>query len=243
MDNNQNNEKKEMGTFKTVLTIDSGLVDNHIIHLWEDLYENLWIGTWGGVHRLDVDGKLSPVIPGLTDNRIRFITGDRKGNIWIGTENGLNRVLKNNNRIEQFTRKDGLIGNSISFVFEDNREVLWVGTDKGIHLIKDGVVEMCTWSATNKTKEYYCAYQDKLGNLWFGGNSGLIRHRLVDGKWKTNVYTKKEGLIENNVFSVMEDAIGFLWLSGRNGVSRIPIHHFSDFSQGRLPKLPPQCYN
>jgi ligand-binding sensor domain-containing protein len=71
--------------------------------------------------------------------------------------------------------------------------------------------------------------EDRKGNLWFGGGDrGICRY---DGKTFT-CFTTKDGLINNNVWSILEDRAGNLWIGTRNtGLSRYDGKYFTSFSE------------
>lgn len=73
---------------------------------------------------------------------------------------------------------------------------------------------------TQGSDEYstiHCALQDKNGNLWFGtGGEGVYR---FDGKLFTQ-FTVKDGLCNNHVWSMMEDAAGYVWFGTTDGICR-----------------------
>ncbi len=56
---------------------------------------NFWFGTYGGVSRLDRDGKTFTHFTekeGLSNNNVQSIREDRSGNLWFGTAFGLNKL-------------------------------------------------------------------------------------------------------------------------------------------------------
>lgn len=62
----------------------------------------------------------------------------------------------------------------------------------------------------------WCGFLDNEGVLWFGSNDGVYRY---DGKTFTN-FSTKDGLCDNQVFSIIEDQDGFLWFGTANGLCR-----------------------
>ena len=62
----------------------------------------------------------------------------------------------------------------------------------------------------------WCGLLDKEGALWFGSNNGVFR---FDGTTFLN-YSTKDGLCNNQVFSIMEDKEGILWFGTANGLCR-----------------------
>lgn len=92
-------------------------------------------------------------------------------------------------------------------------------------------------------KTVYCGFKDQNGMLWFGTlGDGLYRY---DGSSFTQ-YTKKDGLNDNTIMSMIEDRNGNLWLGTTDGLckydgqsfSHIPIP-FSDTSSVWLDKVYP----
>jgi ligand-binding sensor domain-containing protein len=60
-----------------------------------------------------------------------------------------------------------------------------------------------------------CGMQDKAGNLWFGTTeNGLYKY---DGK-TFNQFTVNDGLNSNNVFSILEDKDGKIWIGTEAGL-------------------------
>jgi ligand-binding sensor domain-containing protein len=65
---------------------------------------------------------------------------------------------------------------------------------------------------------------DKEGVLWFGSNDGVFRY---DGMTFTK-FSTKDGLCDNQVFSIIEDKDGSLWFGTANGLcryDRTSFHH------------------
>src|SRR5687767_14352132 len=60
-----------------------------------------------------------------------------------------------------------------------------------------------------------CGLQDKAGNLWFGSTqNGLYKY---DGKSFTQ-FLVANGLNSNNIFSILEDKEGKIWIGTEAGV-------------------------
>ena len=71
-----------------------------------------------------------------------------------------------------------------------------------------------------------CILEDKQGYLWFGlDGNGLSKY---DGVSFTN-YTKKDGLTDNTVLSVLEDLKGNIWIGTAAGVTRYDGNTFTQF--------------
>jgi ligand-binding sensor domain-containing protein len=82
--------------------------------------------------------------------------------------------------------------------------------------------------------------QDNDGTLWIGTyDSGLGRFK--DGRFTS--YTTRDGLFDNGVFQILEDASGWFWMSSNRGIFRVPKQELIDFAEGRLKKLNCLAYN
>lgn len=63
----------------------------------------------------------------------------------------------------------------------------------------------------------HCSLIDKQGNLWFGTTREGVYY--YDGKLFTQ-FTIKDGLSNNSVWSILEDAIGNIWFGTSDGISK-----------------------
>ncbi|MBK6963150.1 MAG: hypothetical protein IPH20_04225 [Bacteroidales bacterium] len=70
---------------------------------------------------------------------------------------------------------------------------------------------------SNEYSSISCGLQDKSGNLWFGtSGEGIYR---FDGKMFTQ-FAEKDGVSNNNVWSICEDKNGNIWIGTANGLCR-----------------------
>ena len=70
----------------------SGLPNDRVVALAPGADGALWIGTEGGLARLDKDGRwqtYSTASSGLLDDRVWALAPGADGALWIGTEGGL----------------------------------------------------------------------------------------------------------------------------------------------------------
>ncbi len=246
----------ENGTITTILTSDKSPVKKPILQLCEDSKGYLWIGALSGLFRFK-NGNLAPLTRrhGLSDDRITCITRDSKDNIWVGAQDGLNLFNDKTGSFIVFGAKNGLHSNLIRFVFEDRSGVIWIGTNTGLNYFEKGVFSIYNPTVKLEDRNFRCAYQDNAGTLWFGSDSGLIR--LQPGAQRgapqsrspgisarrTTLYNTACGLVENYVYTILEDEHGYLWFAGRNGISRAAKKELADFASGQIDQVHPDVYN
>ena len=219
----------------THFTEKEGLNSNGIGSILEDSKGNLWFGTWGGgVNK--VDGKRFSHFTekeGLSSNSVLGILEDKKGNLWFGTRGGVSKYnasgdaasMDTGKRFTHYTEIEGLSNNFVLSTLEDKSGNLWFGT-KG--------AGVCKYDGKNFTRfaesedichnSIYCMLEDKKGNLWFGTfGEGVCKYdasgdAASDDAGKSFTYfTKKEGLSDDKIFSMLEDKKGNLWFGTFGG--------------------------
>jgi ligand-binding sensor domain-containing protein/signal transduction histidine kinase len=220
----------------TTYTTSDGLSGNLVRCVFESAQGELWIGTDGaGLNRRTSSGfaHLSTA-DGLSSNVILSLAGGAGGDLWIGTPNGLNLLHASGStkRITKFTSADGLPDDFIRSLFSDRDGSLWIGTRHGLaHLAAgkftsyssmDGLgsdfIGAIFRAADLEFRTPIVPHSDvsgtyvRTGDLLIGTSGGLSR--LHNGVFINS--TVQQGLSNNTVTAIAEDAQGTLWL-GTNG--------------------------
>lgn len=182
----------------------------------------------------------------LPTNHIYKLYRDTKGTMWMcGFSNsGLMRFQpqKGGSKlppVESYTTNSEdsiqLNSNKVITVFEDKNEILWVGTRYGLNKIyrdknnKPNRIVAYTndrndsSSLPNNSVFHIC--ETSTGDIWIatfgGGISKLIQNKSSnDDQISFKTFTKKDGLSDNAVYSILEDSKNFLWMSTNNGISK-----------------------
>jgi signal transduction histidine kinase/ligand-binding sensor domain-containing protein/DNA-binding response OmpR family regulator len=216
-----------------------GLSDDKVFSLLEDSSGGLWIGTYGGGVNYLKDGKLEiyNIGNGLSSNFIWSFGEDSSGNIWIGTDGGgLNRL--SNGEFTVFNTRGGLACDRIAFIFEDSALNLWVGTaGGGLHrLDKDGEIKIFNTDHGLSSNQVCCIYEDSTdkGTLWIGTSGGGL-NRFKDGTF--TAVLRDDGLFDNVVFKILEDAPGNFWMSCNKGIFRVSRQQLNAFCDGKIPRV------
>ncbi len=159
----------------------------------------LWVGTSGGLDRIDQGIAHLTIKDGLLANFVNALTEDREGNIWIGTEGGLNRLSRG--RMDGLSAASGLAGNAVASLFEDREGNLWAGL-RGVGLVRFREGAFATYTRREGLSEdvVSCIFQSSQGDVWFGTAHGLTR--LRDGRFR--VFTKRDGLLNDSVTGIGE---------------------------------------
>lgn len=195
----------------------------------------LWIGTVGGLFLLDKNrGRFEPLerqfkaMEQLRNVSIRKIHRDRKGNLWLATWNdGLFKINFRNQTISQYNNspahQTAYISGSRTILETRNGE-LWFGTRGGLLQYIEAKDSFLIYRnipndpGSMSENTAFCLYEDADGNIWSGSYGGGLNHLDVKtGKFKH--YTTDNGLLNNNVFSLIPDDKNNLWLLTFNGIT------------------------
>ena len=97
---------------------DRFLSHNHVLVMFDDKEDSLWVGTrGGGLNRLNKktgEFKHYSTIDGLSDNTVFGILEDPHGCLWLSTNRGLSRFDPRSEQFCNFFRSDGLPTNEFA---------------------------------------------------------------------------------------------------------------------------------
>jgi ligand-binding sensor domain-containing protein/rRNA maturation protein Nop10 len=222
----------------SVLTVRDGLPNDVVFSTLEDRAGRLWIGTDGGLGRLEA-GKLSRLTTkdGLSSDRVRAILEDRHGVLWIGTDGGGVTCMEGR-KLTPLTTKQGLSNDIVTSIYEDRDGAIWIATWGGLNRIVDGTITRFSTKDGLAHDFVFSTYQDADGVFWIGTFGGLSR--LQDGKFTT--YTTKEGLFDDLVAETLEDGQGNLWMSCNKGISRVSRLDLNRLAAGQLKTVTSIAY-
>jgi ligand-binding sensor domain-containing protein/signal transduction histidine kinase len=124
----------------------------------------------------------------------------------------------------------GLPQNSVRTILQTRDGFLWLGTSGGLSRF-DGV-RFTTFDDREKSQlrenEIWALLEARDGSLWIGTYGGGIS-RLKDGRF--TVYTAADGLVNDFVAALAEDAEGALWIGTDNGLSRFKDGLFTSYAE------------
>ena len=165
----------------------------------------LYVGTRSGLGSYKTSGgTYTPLLPG---RQILAASILPDGNtLWIGTPNQLLHFDLGDGR--QLDAQPFPIAKSL---FRDKEGRLMVGTDDGLFRYDPAtgltakVNDIVTWTCL----------EDRLGDLWFGTENGLLYLRQTPGLHPVQGLPEDRG---NQYSALLRDPRGRLWASGSNGI-------------------------
>ena len=148
---------------------------------------------------------------GLPSRRIISVFEDQHGVIWlITTDVGLVRLKEGN--FTTYSQIKSPPMNPYAPSPQDQKGNIWfVGFELG--RFRDGRITQYKSPASSPTPAIMCLYEDREGNFWIGTSYGLYRAREV----AISVYTRRDGLSSDNLYSIREDRAGSLWFGTWGG--------------------------
>jgi len=192
---------------------------------------SLWVGTQGGLSRLDAQQRgfthLRGADAGLPDDRIAALLRDRHGTLWIGTWQGLARKPAGSERIEPVDL--GLAKPQISLLAETRDGRVLVGTSTGdLRMLsaEDGraLPFAARAGASDGAWPVLSMVQAGDDELWLGGRNGIERRRAGDGSLIERLPPEGSSpapVPRSEVRALLRDRSGTIWAgSYRSGLMR-----------------------
>jgi ligand-binding sensor domain-containing protein/signal transduction histidine kinase len=192
----------------------SGLGGNSIHSLYRSSDGRLWIGSEGGLGELEGSllrnhGKDA----GVAAAPLTGLTEDTGGNLWAATPQGALKIARSG--ITTFDTADGLSGAGVRSIGEDAAGTLYVTTyDARIHSF-DGRAFRPHRSPLPASVALHwpqTALRDRAGDWWVATREGLYRF-APDAARPKAVYTTRDGLSGDGIFSLYESTRGDIWIS------------------------------
>lgn len=153
----QFHEDSETLNVYEVNTNNEGPSHGHVFYIFEDSFENIWLGTaTGGLNLFDKTTERflyfrhsSKNPNSLINNLILCVFEDSKNQLWIGTAGGLSKFkprlrvdffkqlsqiedIDNQDYFTNYTSRHGLENEIIFGILEDNNGFLWLSTNGGL---------------------------------------------------------------------------------------------------------------
>lgn len=125
------------------LTVNEGLISNHVNYTYKDSRGFLWIGTDRGVQRYNGSSFLTfrhlhKDSTSLPDDNVYFIMEDHHHDIWMGTLKGISKFSYKNGRFSNYLYAlKGKVHapiNDMFWLLEDSQGRLWAGARTGLYL-------------------------------------------------------------------------------------------------------------
>lgn len=238
----------------------TGLSGNEVMALQHGAQGQLWIGTAGGLDRLDLHSgenskpyRVAGSAVGLDTARILSLLEDSAGRLWIGTRVGLYCLDVSTGRFDCYQRTaphTGLTTASIIYtIVEDDSGILWLGTDSGLHQLDPETGLANPYAGENGQASglsdamVMTIHLDDDGSLW-AGTWGRGLYHVLSGDDEPSHFSRKDGMSDDLILGIQEDRSGRLWLStGSGGLMRFDPRDLTFRVYDQLDGLPASDFN
>lgn len=223
----------------------TGLTSDYIQTIFIDSKENIWAGSWDkGIYFLKKGSKnfvnfnTSNTNGNLASNTVMSITEDSRGTIWIGAYNsGVHsfdpQTLQFTHHGSQLFMESGVAESEIWKVLVDKKDHIWLGTTKGLFQLerKNGDVLRIVPMVSKMSDEFknnsaanhiLSIFESRDHSIWVGTKgAGLFRYEPGSGTFFW--YNRLNGLLEENVYGIIESLDGNIWVSGNSGITELDM--------------------
>lgn len=235
--------------FVAVLGPGSGLSrdQRNVQSLLTDRFGDLWVGTNGGLVRLESGGSSPEILRSrygspfeLPDNRVWDIFEDREGVLWFATVGGgLVRLAHNWRNFLSFQHDqqdpNSLSENRVTGTYLDSDGMLWATTQRrGLNRIdpSSGRVDRFEQddqsgdaSLVNRT---WAVLRDSTGRVWVGSHGGLSLLEADESGFRNFRPGQEAGALRHGfVDHILEGPDGGLWLANQ----QYGMHYFDPRSE------------
>lgn len=145
--------------------------------------------------------------------------------LWVATYGGgLNKMEVSTQSFTHFRHDPddslSISSDNVRGIFQDKAGDLWIGTENGINLMQVDLEGTVYFRRYLSDVAVYVIQQAAGDKLWIGTlGQGLFHFEKASGKWTR--YTMQDGLPGNTIFGILTDALGNVWLSTNQGISRL----------------------
>ena len=226
--------------FRAFTTAD-GLPSNDVWALAEDHEQNLLIGTArNGLARM-ADGHVVPGLvarDGIPEYLLTAIVEDHQHALWIATRGG-GLLRRADGQVTTYSRENGLLSNFIYALAEDDKGTLWIATSDGLNSITGGHIKSYADNPLLAHAWIITLHIDAKHVLWVG-TVGRGLFRLEHGR--STRYTTRQGLLNDTVNSIQDDAAGNLWIGSDKGIYRLTAQELDAVAQGTGATMQPLVF-
>ena len=240
LENTSFSASRVLGSRTEMYTIENGLSQSYVNHLFIDSRGFLWISTYDGLNRFDglnfVVYKHNPIdTNSLSDNYVRHVCEDRDGNIWVATNNGLSCYLFSKgifvNYYNDPQNASSISSNSVFNVFCDKNDVIWVKTLTSLEKFDKKQQKFYHYYHHNDIFNHiiddrnFDIFEDSREKLWIATKDGLscFDKRLELFEHFSSDPSDVKTISDNRVRSICEDYYGNIWVATANGLNKFDI--------------------
>jgi len=139
--------------------------------------------------------------------------------IWLASDYGLFKYTDKTGIVDM-TRELSISAQiPVISIFFDSKDRMWIATDGAGLLVVDGEeVENAESITKLPSQRTFSIDEDKEGSIWLGTLGGLVR---IENKKVVQIFGLKQGLVSEDVWTVICPETSGIWISTTKGISNI----------------------
>jgi len=209
------------GKFEVFLPA-NGLPGDIVASLAESSDGTIWIGTSAGLCSWK-NGRIVQAAPtgdGQPPMSILALAAAGDGTLWIGTRNAGLYSMRGG-----AVRREGIAGQNVLSLRSDRDGTLWVGASDGLYRRRpDGWIDRVSVIPDDQVT---ALARDSDSTLWVGTYTNGLYRMHADGT--ASQYSSEQGLLNNSVRTIFEDAEKTLWVGTNGGLESFVAGKFVTF--------------
>ncbi len=200
----------------------------------EDRQGQLWVGSLGGLQSFDPQREqftTFPLLPNAAGQQpaVHALFEDVDGTLWVGSGPRIFAIPPDRRRLTEplaarLAELSLTEGVEVQAFYRDAAGALWIGVSEGLlRLAPDGQTlryfrgELGHPVSGPPTVCFFLT--DSAGRFWLATKGmGLVQYDPAHDRFQA--LTERDGLPHNNVYAVLEDRRGRLWMSTDDGIAR-----------------------
>ena len=224
----------------------NSLPSNSVRALYKDDEDQLWVGSDSDklslFHPETQNFSHYPLHPQTSkfnlNNVIRVIISDEKQGLWIGSRQGLSHFSFNSKQFQHYSHNpqkntdNQLSSNLIMDLYQDPQGLLWIATDSadsgGLNRFDPSTQQFKVYQANDNDNSLSynsisMIHANEQGDLWLATlGGGLNRFNPYTEKFEH--FREASGLVNDVIYSILEDNEHCLWLTSNKGLSHFNPH-------------------
>ncbi len=195
---------------------------------------NIWLGTQGGICKIDHDSIAYWNIAGNISDHVFDIKKGKNGNIYFSTEKGL--LIYDRKKLNSYGKKNGFTSQRVRCTAEDKNGKIWIATNEGVFTFFNGEFTKIKIPSV-KVDAIFSIAVDSKNNVWAGLANGIIKIPADTTKEKIVFLSAEDGFLgkECNNNSLFIDKEDVLWIGTKNGLTVFQPHLY--FHEMIIPSL------
>ena len=190
----------------------------NVCAILEDSHTNVWIGSAGGFWRLNGNRIEAATGPNQSTKKVQAIFEDHSGRLWLGTRRNL--ACRSGDSWRSIAPPPGQKMSDIRSIVEDRSGAIWTAAfGEGLYRVTGDVVDYFGTNHSPGLATARALHIDHEGTLWIGSLGGGLT-QFKNGRFTR--WTKRDGLISDDIQALTGDDAGMLWMSSDDGIFGCP---------------------